>query len=404
MKFLYKAHKPGEERLIEGEIDAPDKFSISRQMRDQGLILVLAEPKGTKWLDFQRINEIVVSVKLHDKVTFANNLSAMISAGLSLSRSLEVLERQTRNPKFKRALRTIIQDVNDGKSLSTSLAMFPNIFSPVFIAMVAAGEESGNLPNSLKIVGDQMEKTYTIQRKVKGAIMYPGVIMVAMIIIGILMLAFVVPNLVSTFKEFKVDLPLSTQFIINLSALVTDHGAYMLIVAVILATILYKWSKTKMGRRIVDFVVLHTPVISPIVKQVNTATTSRTLASLIASGVNMVESLDITARVLQNSYYKDVLLKAKDGVQKGDPLSVFFQHEEKIFPILLGELTEVGEETGKLSDMLANVATFYENEVEAITKDMSTVIEPILMVIIGLFVGFFAISMVQPIYSITNAI
>ena len=404
MRFKYKAHKAGEEKLIEGEIDSLDKFSLSREMRNKGMVLFSATPLISRWLDFSRINELVVTVKLHDKVTLANNLGAMIEAGLSLSRSLEVLERQTRNPKLKRALKTIIQEVNDGKSLSESLAEFPNIFSPVFIAMVAAGEESGNLPGSLRIVSDQMEKTYTIQRKVKGAMMYPAVIMTAMIMIGILMLTFVVPNLVSTFKEFKVDLPLSTQFIIALSTVLTDYGGYLLIIVIIGVVIFYQGSKTRPGKRTIDFTILHIPFISGIIKQVNAATTARTLSSLISSGVNMVESLDITMRVLQNSYYKEVLEKAKEGVQKGDLLSNFFQKEENLFPILMSELTEVGEETGKLSDMLANVATFYENEVEAITKDMSTIIEPILMLIIGLFVGFFAISMIQPIYSITNAI
>lgn len=404
MQFKYKAHKANEENFIEGEIEAEDKFHLSRQMRDRGVVLISAEQKGGKWFDFTRLNEVVVTIKLHDKVTFANNLSAMISAGLSLSRALEVLERQTKNVKFKRAIHEILTGINSGTSLSDSMLKFPNIFSDVFVAMVAAGEESGQLPQSLKILGDQMEKTYILQRKVRGAMVYPAVILIAMFIIGFLMLTFVVPNLISTFKEFNVELPISTQVVIFISDLLVNYWVYTLVMVGLLVFAIYKILHTKMGKKVFDFTILHIPMISGIVKQINSATTARTMSSLIASGVSMVGSLDITTRVLQNSYYKNVLIKAREGVQKGEPLSGFFQHDEKLFPILVGELTEVGEETGKLADMLANIATFYENEVESITKDMSTIIEPVLMIFIGIFVGFFAISMIQPIYSITSAI
>ncbi len=404
MLFRYKSHKPGEDKFTQGEMEATDRFSLSRQMRDQGLILVGVEEIGNKWFDLARLNEAVITIKLHDKVVFANNLSAMISAGLSLSRSLDILARQTKNAKFKRAIQEVLKDVNSGLSLSAALAKFPNIFSSVFIAMVAAGEESGNLPQSLKVVGDQMEKTYVLRRKVKGAMAYPMVILFAMAIIGFLMLTFVVPNLVSTFKEFKVELPLSTRIIIALSGILVNHWVYLFGGIGLVLFAFYKFLNTTRGGRLYDFTLVHLPFISGIVKQLNSATVARTLSSLILAGVNMVEALDITGKVLQNSLYKEVLVKAKDGVQRGEPLSGFFQREEKLFPILVGELVEVGEETGKLSEMLSNVAIFYENEVEAITKDMSTIIEPFLMIFIGLFVGFFAISMIQPIYAITEAI
>ena len=404
MKFKYKAHRPGEEKFIEGEIDAADKFHLSRQMRDQGLILISAVELGCKWFDFSKINEIVVTVKLHDLVTFANNLSAMLSAGLSLSRSLDVLGRQTGNMKFKRIIGEVVGGIAEGKSLGVSMSMHPNVFTPVFVAMVAAGEESGNLPQSLKIVGGQMEKTYMLRRKIKGAMAYPGVILSAMLVIGFLMLTFVVPTLVSTFKEFNVPLPLPTRIIIGLSEILSNYWGTALLALAIFIFGLYQIAKTIKGKRAIDYLILHLPFVSGIVKEVNSATMARTLSSLISSGVNMVESLDITKKVLQNSYYKEVIAKAREGVQKGDSLSGFFQREERLFPILVGELIEVGEETGKLSEMLANVATFFEDEVEAVTKDMSTIIEPVLMILIGVFVGFFAISIIQPIFSITEAI
>jgi type IV pilus assembly protein PilC len=296
-----------------------------------------------------------------------------------------------------------MEDISSGKTLSGAMARHPDVFSPVFVAMVGAGEESGQLADSLRIVAGQLDKSFALQRKVRGAMMYPAIIMFVMIVIGILMLIFVVPNLVSTFAEFKVELPLSTRIVIGLSGLLRSYVIYLLAAVIFIGFLTYKWLKTYAGRRTLDFVLLHMPLIGGIVKQVNAATTARTLSSLISSGVNMLEALDITQKVVQNTYYKDVILKARDGVEKGQPLSGFFQREEKLYPILLGEMAEVGEETGKLSDMLLNIATFYEAEVDAITKDMSTIIEPFLMLFIGVAVGFFAISMVQPMYAISGA-
>ncbi len=403
-RFKYKAHRPGEQGIIQGEGEAEDKFHLSRQMREQGLILISAEEQGMNWLSFDYINELVVRIPLHEKVIFANNLSAMIGAGLALSRALEVLGKQTNNVRLRKTILEILKDVNSGLSLSQSLAKFPDIFPAVFVAMVAAGEESGNLPQSLKLIGEQMEKTYVLRRKLRGAMAYPTIIFIAMIIIGFLMLTFVVPNIVSTFQEFHVDLPLSTQIVIGLSNILVNYWVYVILAGAVMVGAAYKTLGTDQGRRFSSYLTLHLPFISSLTQEMNSATAARTLSSLILSGVSIVESLDITSKVVQNLYYRDILLRAKDGVQKGDPLSAFFQNQPKLFPVMVGEMIAVGEETGKLSVMLGNVAQFYEDEVEAVTKDMSTIIEPVLMIIIGLFVGFFAISMIQPIYSITSAI
>lgn len=405
MKFKYKAHHPNEDKIIEGERESADKFSLSREMRDDGLVLVSATPASFVWkLNIEYLNELVATIKLHEKVIFANNLSAMISAGLTLSRSLAVLERQTKNLKFKKVIKALINDIDSGKSFNESLAKFPDVFSPIFTAMVAAGEESGNLAQSLKIIGEQLEKSYNLRRKVKGALAYPAVVIVAMLIIGVLMMTYVVPNLIATFREFKVELPLSTQIIMFTSDMLVNYGFYVFILAVIVGFALYKFIKTKKGRRVVDFIALRLPLIGGITAQMNTAIITRTLSSLLSSGVNMVRAITITESVANNSYYKDILRNAGDGVEKGLTLSSFFEGDEKLFPVLAGELTEVGEETGQLVKMLDSVANFYESEVDAITKDMSTIIEPALMVFIGIAVGFFAVSIIQPIYSLTSAI
>ncbi len=407
MKFKFKAKKISTGEISEDYRESKDKFSLAHELKADGLSLLSAQDESTtaeKKIDFEYINEFIIRIKLHEKIIFANNLSSMLTAGLSLSRALSVLERQTKNAKFKKIIKAIIEEVNSGKTLSSAMAKYPKVFPLVFTAMVAAGEESGQLPESLKIVGNQLEKSYSLRKKIRGAMMYPAIVVIAMVIISALMLIFVVPNLISTFKEFKIELPLSTRIVIALSNLLIQYTVPTLLVIIVLIFSFWRFMKTTQGKRAFDFTLLHMPIIGDIAKQVNAATTARTLSSLISSGVNMLEALSITGKVIQNSYYKEVIEQAKSGVEKGQPLSGFFQREEGLYPVLIGEMAEVGEETGKLSEMLLNIAIFYENEVDAITKDMSTIIEPFLMLLIGGGVGFFAISMIQPMYAITNSI
>lgn len=404
MLFNFKAQNLLTKEIIEDSREAIDRLHLSQDLKKENFILLSAEEKTGGVSAFQKINEAIVRIKLHDKIVFASNLSAMMKAGLALSHSLSVLSRQTKNPKFKRVIDSLINDVNGGKPLSEAMAKFPKVFSAVMVAMVSAGEQSGDLPGSLKIVSDQMEKSYALRKKVKGALMYPSVVILAMIIIGILMLMFVVPNLTATFVEFKVELPLTTKIVISMSNFLRDNTFIFIGLIGAGGFAVYKFHQTKRGKRNFDFLWLHMPLISGIVKNYNSAVTARTLSSLIASGVSMIESIEITSKVVQNSYYQEVLIEAGQGVSKGNPLSQFFQKRENLYPILVGEMALVGEETGKLSEMLLNIAVFYENEVEAITKDMSTIIEPFLMLMIGGAVGFFAVSMIQPMYAISSGV
>jgi len=319
-----------------------------------------------------------------------------------LSRALSVLHKQTDNVKLKRILKSILEDVESGRSLSQATSKFPNVFSSLFVAMIAAGEESGSLPASLKIVSEQLDKVYVIRKKVSGAMVYPAIIFVAMIIIGALMLVYVVPNLTKSFAEFGAKLPYSTQLVVNSSNFLLNHYLAAIMLLALLSSLIYYGFNSKRGQRTVDYIFLRLPVVSSVVKQINSASAARTISSLVSSGVTIVKSLEITTEVVQNYYYKEALTHAAEKIQKGGSMSDFFKEEEKLFPILMGEMAEVGEETGNLPAMLMNVAVFYEGEVDALTKDMSTIIEPVLMLFIGLAVGFFAISMVQPIYALSG--
>jgi len=405
MLYQYKAKKiTGEE--ISGTMEAADKIALARNLRERGFITtnINEKDRSSKTYSFLSGLSKFGFVSGADRIMFAKNLGVMISAGLSITRALEILSRQTKNKAFSRTIVSLMNDTKKGDSLSDAMKKFPKIFSKLFIAMVKTGEESGKLSESLQLAGLQIEKDYALMKRVKGAMMYPSIILVAMVLIGIFMFIYVVPTLVSTFKELNMNLPFSTKIIIFISDSITKH-TLLFVFSFLTVIVLAVWFlRTEKGKILIGNIFLKVPLISPIVKKINSARTSRTLASLISSGVNVVDALSITRDVLQNKKYKEVLTTAISDVQKGVPVSISFKSATKLYPVLLGEMIAVGEETGKISEMLERVAIFYEEEVAEATKNMSTVIEPILMIFIGGAVGFFALSMIKPMYSMMNGI
>lgn len=403
-KFKYKIKEmSGEE--VEGVVEAVDRFVVAADLRSAGKnVILVEESKEFVVPGLAFLNSLIGGVKEHDLIVFAHNLSAMMTAGLSLSRALSILERQAKNAVFKATIKSLIEEISKGSTLSSGMAKFPKIFSHIFVSMVRAGEESGGLAASLLVVGDQLEKSYLLKKKIKGALIYPSVVISALVIIGILMFIFVVPTLATTFKELNVELPVSTQIIIWISDFLSNNFLFGLAVFISAVIAFRAILHTKPGHRLFERSLFYLPVVKDLVRQSNAAVTARTLSSLLSSGVDMLEAIAITKDVVQNSYYKDVLETALERVQKGISLSSVFVENEKVYPLLVGEMIEVGEETGRLSDMLFNVATFYEGEVDSATKNMSTIIEPVLMVVIGASVGFFAISMISPMYSVMSGI
>jgi type IV pilus assembly protein PilC len=403
MKFNYTAQlKTGE--IQKGLIDARDKFDASRQVKEKGLTPISVYPVDIVSF-LSKISSISFGdVSLRDKILFAKNLSGMLQAGLSLSRGLGVLEKQAKNAKYKTILKNVSESISKGSSLSEALQKFPKIFPSLFVSMIHSGEESGSLPKSLKEAGDIMQKTYDLNKKIKGAMMYPSIIFSAMLLIGVLMLIFVVPTLTKTFSDVGAELPGSTKFIISISDFIRDNVSLFLFGLVSLIGGFYLLSMSPKVRRVFDYVIIRLPVIGAIVQEVNSARTTRTLSSLLSSGVSMSKSLSITKDVLQNVYYKEVVSVGISDIEKGLPLSGVFKSRPDLYPVMVSEMIEVGEETGNLSTMMMDIASFYEDEVDTKTKDLSTIIEPVLMVVIGGAVGFFAVSMLQPMYSILETI
>lgn len=404
MLFSYKVQTNTGE-IKEGIVESKDRIALISELRAQGSTPILIKEKKKSFsMDLPFISKMFGSIKLHEKIIFTRNLAGMLSAGLALYRALQVLSKQTKNQKFKEIIDDLMKTIDKGGTLSEGMAKYPKIFSTLFVSMVKAGEESGKLSDTLNDIGISLEKSYNLTRKVKGAMMYPAIIMSAMVLIGILMLIYVVPTLTGTFKELKIALPASTQFVIFISDAFSAHPLVVfgtLISVVVGVRFLLQVEKLQ---PIFDYTILKLPVISGITKEMNAARTARTLSSLLASGVDVTRALSITKDVLQNVHYKRVIQKAMDSVQKGVPLSTIFKERPDLYPIMVGEMMEVGEETGKFGDMLRDIALFYETEVEAKTKDLSTIIEPVLMVIIGGAVGFFAVSMITPMYSLMDNI
>lgn len=406
MRFKFKAQK-ADGTFYESEREATDKYALARVLEGAGETPIHVVPAGEKiWSVFNRgsLSDIFHRISIHDKIVFARNLGGMVGAGLSVSRALAVLERQTENPKLKKVIGAVAGRVGGGMNLSQAFGEFKAAFPPIFVSMVAAGEEGGTLSASLHEVASQLDRAYYMQKKVRGALMYPAIVVVVLVIIAFIMMVYVVPQLTSAFKEFNVALPFSTRVVIATSDFAKTHTVYALLSALGVAAAVWLTARSAPGKRFFDFAFLHMPIISPLVKNANAARTGSTLSSLLSAGVPVVSALQITAKVISNSYYQDVLLSVRVAIQKGESMSSVFREHEDIYPAFLSEMVAVGEETGKLSSLLRECGAFFEAEVDQKTKDLGAIIEPLLIVAVGAAVGFFAVAMIAPMYSLMNSI
>ncbi len=400
--YLAKTLK-GEPRS--GTLLAKNEHELAKILRKEGSILIKATSEEEEHKKKFLITVLFFGwVSLTEKIMFARNLRVMITAGVSLPRTLRILANQTKNKKFRKTLLEIREEIIKGKTFSEGLSRYPNIFSELFISMVKVGEETGTLEEVLRVLTQQMEKEHEIKSKIKGAMIYPAVIIFAMACIGILMLIVVVPKLARVFAELEIELPITTKLVIGAGVFLSKFWFLLPLVILIFLFLLRVILKTKAGKLVFDTLVLKIPIIAPIIKKTNSAHTVRTLSSLIAAGVPIVRSLEIVSGTLSNIHYKKAISEAVEEVKKGAKLAGVLKRYENIYPTLVIQMIEVGEETGKTSDVLEKLAEFFEEEVANATKNLSAVIEPVLMLIVGAIVGFFAISMIQPMYSMMEAL
>ncbi len=406
--FYYKSKNlKGEEET--GFMEAEDASDLAKKIKQKGYFLVYSrrqdKSEGKSFLK-KAANSFggMLGVSLSEKLFFTRNLRVMIKTGVPLPRAFNILARQSKNKKFKKILTEISEKIIKGEPLSSGLEGFSSIFSNLYIETIKVGEETGNIEESLEILATQMEREHTIKSNVKTAMVYPAIVVFLALIIGVVMFVFAVPRLKEAFTEMEVELPATTKMVLSLSDFMSENWlAFFVLALIFIFCFIYIIRKGK-GSRIFSKISLILPGISGIVKNINSAIMLRTLSSLLSAGVPIVRSLIISSGTLNNFYFKKSLREASEKVKKGRKLSVSLEPYEGIYAPMVLEMMKVGEETGETSEVLEKLADFYEKEVEAATEKLSSVIEPFLIALIGVFVGFFAISMLQPMFSIVNKI
>jgi type IV pilus assembly protein PilC len=384
-----------------GEVEAESKQAVSDQLKQRGLIVLdIADKHSSKNIELS----FMKSVKPTELAIFARQLSTMISSGMSILRALYVLEEQTESKYLKETIVAVRKDVEAGLSLSDSMARHPKVFNPLFVAMTQAGETGGVLEDSLQRVADQLQKDAALRRQVKSAMIYPA--LVATFAIGVMMalVAFLVPVFEGVFKEFGGELPKLTQVSVLMSKIVTHYWWAMFGGTGIVVVTFVKWKKTPRGRRQWDHFRLHVPMkIGTIVQEVSVARWSRTLASLTHAGVPLLQALEITGRTGGNIAVQEAMDGVIASVKRGGTIAAPLA-QAPIFPAMVTHMVGVGEETGALDEMLDRIAEFYEEQVEAAVKSLMSILEPILIIVIGAMVGFIVISMYLPLFEVYNRI
>jgi type IV pilus assembly protein PilC len=384
-----------------GEVEADSKQAVSDQLKSRGLVVLdISDKHSSRELNLT----LFESVNATELAVFARQLATMISSGMSILRALYVLEEQTESKMLKETIVATRKDVEAGLSLSDAMARHPKVFSTLFVAMTQAGEAGGVLEGSLIRVADQLEKDASLKRQIKSAMIYPILVVVVAVGIMLALCAFLIPVFINVFKEFGGELPAITKVSVFASEVVTGYYWAMFLVTGAVVFTFIKWKKTSWGRKQWDHFRLHIPMkIGTIVQEVAVARWSRTLASLTSAGVPLLLALDITGRTGGNVAIEEAMAGVIDSVKRGGTIAAPLA-QAPIFPMMVTHMVGVGEETGALDSMLDKVAEFYEDRVDASVKALTSIMEPIMIMVIGSLVGFIVISMYLPLFEVYNHI
>ena len=384
-----------------GEIDADSKEAVSNQLKSRGMIVLdIADKHASREIELSFMKRVTAG----ELAVFSRQLATMISSGLSILRALYVLEEQTENKFLKETVVQVRKDVEAGLSLSGAMESHPKVFNPLFVAMTRAGEAGGLLEGSLMQVADQLEKEASLRRQIRSAMIYPVLVITFAVGVMMALVAFLVPVFVGVFKQFGGKLPAITEVSVTMSHAVVGYWWAMFGGAGLLAFTFIKWKKSTWGRPQWDRFRLRVPMkIGAIVQQVAVARWSRTLSSLMSAGVPLLLALEIVGKTGGNVVVEEamdgVIASVKRGGTISEPLS-----KTTIFPTMVTHMVGVGEETGALDQMLGKVADFYEDQVEASVKALTSILEPIMIIVIGSIVGFIVISMYMPMFTVYNHI
>ena len=351
---------------------------------------------------FGLFGSIFDRISLNDKVTFTTQLSVMLSSGLRLPQALEILYLQAKMSSLKKLLQEVQRSVESGSSLSVSLSKFPTVFDKTYVALLQAGEASGNLDKVMLRLSDNLEKERELKGKIKGALVYPAIISIAMIGVFVIIMVFVIPKLTQMYTSLNVELPFPTKIMIGISDFMVKRWWVVIMISAGAVFSFGKYQKTTAGKYMLAHISAKLPIFGKLATESQMAEFTRTLSLLLTSGVAIVESLDIVAGAASSPIIRDSLKKASGMVEKGLPLSEALRRD-KNFPELVYQMSTVGEETGKMDEVLSKVSRYYEMEVDRIVKNLTTAMEPLIMLGLGAMVGLLIISIITPIYKLTSS-
>lgn len=400
MKLRYKA-ATSDGKLSQGLLDAKDIKEAADYLRAKNLIPVLIERTDNKF--FANLPFLSKKVSQADLVLFTRQLSSMLSSGLTLFRALEILKEQMENPQMAEVVTSLISDVQEGNTLAKALEKHPKVFSGIYVSIISAGEKSGLLDKVLNRLADNLEKQAKLKSTVKGALMYPIIVILLMVVVMGVMMIFVIPQLTVLYTNLNVELPLPTKIVVGLSNFMIAAWPLVLGIVAVVITGFRKWAKTSDGKLIIDTTVLKLPVFGKLLTQTMMAEFARTFGLLVGTGTLVVQALNETADTTGNTLFKNAILgvskQVEKGVTVGDSMSYY-----PLFPPLIIQLVKIGEQTGKIDETLMKASEYFEREVDQTVKTLTTAMEPFIMVVLGIGVAFLIISVITPIYSLISSI
>jgi type IV pilus assembly protein PilC len=401
MLFRYRA-KNQDGQTVKGEIEAVTEASAIEALTEQGLVilsLVEIEKRG----GFSFFKNIFIKVKAQDILLFSRQLAVMVSAGLSIVRALEALAEQTTNRELRRVCLEISSGIRGGARLSSVLAKYPHLFDSFYLNMVRAGETSGKLDEVLNYLADELEKNYDLKSKIKGAMIYPVFVLVAVFLIGILMMTFVLPKILQVLTESGAPLPLVTKILLTASNFLHSYWYLILAILVVVILLLRIFINTEAGRLIFDRFKLNVPVFGPLFKRIYLVRFARSFSTLIIGGVPVASALRIVSDVVGNVFYKDLILQTVKAVEDGQPVAAGFSKTKEI-PAMVTHMLAIGEQTGRLDSVLDKLANFYAREIENILGRLTVLIEPLIIIILGIGVAIIVAAVMLPMYNLAAGV
>lgn len=397
-RYYYKA-KDASGKLVSGEVEASSPSEAAKLVRKKNLVaFYIRAVADNPFLFLKNLRE---KISIAEIATFTRQLSTMMNAGLPITDALMILRSQTKGG-MQKVVAQILADVEGGASLSVAFSKHTKVFSSTYIALLKSGEAGGVMDQVLLRLADNLEKEQEFSGKVKGALIYPAVVIIGMFVVGLVMMIFVIPRLTSLYGEFNASLPVPTKILIGISNFLIKFWPVLFILVGGGFYAFQAFKKTKAGKRKIDELMFKIPIVGPLQRQVMLTELTRTLSLMVGSGVSILDGINITAGVVGNSVISEALLDAARQVEKGFPVAFAFARHPDAFPYILTQMIAVGEETGKMEEVLTKVSHIFEVESDQKVKMLTSAIEPLVMVLLGLGVGFLVIAVILPIYNLTS--